>query len=474
MAAASGTSLLGESVITDEYKVNFYNKDEEVLAKVYKTDKKIHLFVLKGLSIGPWTYETLPSFARSQVDQILEKEGVQIKVKKAASKALAGASEQESPIDSDDDLSEFIADDLVLFEKEANIHPIAMTISCPDQNIKGSTLIEIVHDDVQDRYGEVIDYACEYEKEVGGTMIPPPKVEDGVLFLERPREWLMSLGGWKGMMPSEEVKDYFFAREKEKFNGVQIYQNGLTFPIIDHRVHLPKGFSIGGFDVTTTWEKKEDKWTEIPGGKTDLSYVQIVKGIEKIKEAFKLSDSQIAGLQLSSLSGAISYDQIPKGNRKEVRCFLDYLNSLMFGIEPSGLNAGLTIGLMILDLISDKTLTYETAFKANAEGGFYPYACFGKNKGTYTQRESILVHKKEKRTSLSMKKFRENLSLSPVAIKEAILIKTWLESNKALLKDAESSVQIERITRAIGDLTTYYFSPWVKREYLLEKFAKES
>lgn len=465
----TSTNLLGKSELRNNYRVEFYNKNEKVLAKVYQKNIKVGKCILEGLYLAQWTYENLPALARSKIDQLLKPEETALKVKRVFSKTKnPDYLGEDSDMEFDDvDFSK----DLVIFEKDAFIPAISMTIPCAGQNIKGSTLIEIVHDKIQEQYCEIIDYACEYERDLGRAAISPPEEKNGVLFIQSSMDWFMTLGGWKGMMPSKEVKEYFFygfdpQKEGKKFDGVKIYPNGLTFPIIDHRIHLPKGFSISQVDVTKAWAEQQNKF--IPY-KTDLSYSQIVRAIETIKKAFKWSDSKIANLQLYALS---RYDrpswfkqEIPKENQMEVLHFLDYLNGLMFGIEASGLNAALATGLMTLDLIAGGRFDYKRAFNANTDGGIYPYACFGNNRGTYKERERILFYKKQNRDSQSMKAFRKNPSLSPVATKEAILIKEWLKYRAVIVEDINYSAQIGSIERSITNLITCYFTPWVHKNY---------
>ena len=386
--------------------------------------------------------------------------------------------------DSDDELPSMDCN-VRLFTKKAPTEVEAMTIPCLDKkgqpkNIKGSTLIETVHDIIQRWYMDVIEYACEYERDIGTTLISPPSVTNSdVISIRAPRDWLMSMGGWKGMAPQKEVRDYFFFFSKgRKFTGATLFNNGLTFPIQDHRIHIPKGFSIHKFDVTTAWEKRDNEWRKVVGGRTDLSYPQIIKAIDHIKRSFGLSDAAIATIQLAAFSHIL---EMPKGiwgktaqeNQKEIEQFLDYLNALMFGVEASGLNAAFLISFMTLDLIADGKLNYQTAFKANEDGGVYPYACFGNNKGSYNEREKILLHAQDNRNSLSMKAFRETPALSPVANKEAILIKRWLACNDVVDPNARYDDQVENIWQAIQDLFTHYFVPWSTPRFL-KKFAKEA
>ncbi len=373
--------------------------------------------------------------------------------------------EQKSE-DSDDELIEIeFQSEIVKFEKKTPVDVLAMTIPCRDRNIKGSTLIEVVHEKVKEEYGEIIDYACEYERELGGAAISPPEERDGVILIDSGKDWFMSLGGWKGMMPSEEVKEYFFYsfdsnKRGMKFSCVKMERNGLIFSIINDRLHLPKGFSINQMDLTKGWTKQDGKWVDIV--RTDLSYPQIVKGIDTIKKGFNLQDDEIASLQTSLLSGEGGNNhwfdiKVPEKNQQEVLNFLYYLNGLMFGIEASGINAALGTGLMTLDLIINKRLDYKSAFYANEDGGIYPYACFGNNNGTYKAREQILLYDLTTPGCYSMKDFRENTSLSPVAVKEAILIKDWLRFNKVIQENLSFSEQIKTINKAIGDLIRSYF-----------------
>lgn len=371
---------------------------------------------------------------------------------------------QKTNSDSDEEFDD--RQQRVIFNKKMKLTPSTMTIRCSNINIKGSELIEIVHNRVKRFYEHIIDLACEYEKDIGGAIIPSPAVENGILLIRNPLDWFMSLGGWKGMMPSEEVMGYFFLDPRldvrgKKFKGVQIFGSDVVFPIIDHRIHLPKHFSINNEDITVGWKKKPDGgWDKIY--KTDLSYPQIVKAIETIKKQFKVNDSAIAHLQLYALKNEefdfTWFKNLSENDQKKLHQFMCYLNGLMFGIEASGLNAALITGLMTLDLIKKKQLTYSLAFKANADGGVYPFACFGTNKGTYNAREQILLFRSDEETSLSMKNFRKDPSLSPVALKEAILITQWLHQNGVISKDTPHDEQAQKIIDAVYELMCGYFS----------------
>lgn len=368
-------------------------------------------------------------------------------------------------------------------DRQTTIPVIAMTINCLDQNIKGSELIEIAHEIVQTFYRKTIDLASEYEKDNDGPLIQPPNVKNGILNIKAKKDWIMSLGGWKGMMPSEEVSHFFFydfdstKNPKERFRGVKIGDNNPVFTITDGRICIPNGFCINGFNVTAYIKKVDERW--ITGtGKTDLSYSQIVEAITKIKKMFGLIDGLIAFSQLCLLDDGtlpkVMTEQIPNEHCDKVRQFLEYLNALMFGIEASGLNAAIVTSLLTLDLIADEKMTYSEAFKGNNDGGYYPYACFGNNKGTYSEREKVLIHKKTSHDAMSMQNLRENPALSPVGNKEAILIKFWLESNNVIKEHITYSKQKLAIESAMTDIFHYFFSDCRnhdrKHQVLLEKF----
>ncbi|KAF3362697.1 hypothetical protein PHSC3_000684 [Chlamydiales bacterium STE3] len=480
MTSITSNQQLGKRPSTADYAVDFYNQNGEVIATVCQTDRKIGACVLKGPFSTPLAYNTLSSFNRSKIDQIMHKaESVSSKRQKLEQSATQAAFNSLSQ-DSDQEDLEYEKSSFV-FQRNTKVPVTCMTIPCLDGNIKGSTLIEITHSIIQNRYGDVLDCACEYDKDRGGAAIDPPVVKNQILSINEPCEWFLSLGGWKGMMPSEEVQEYFFnqfkfpANRTARFAGVDIYQNGKVFDLVNHRIHLPINFSIAHFDVTGYWQKQGEKWVKIPSGKTDLSYSQIINALNFIKEHFHLEDHHIASLQLSLLSRQLPFpkaftEQVNEKNQEETIQFLDYLNGLMFGVEASGLNTALATSLMTLDLIKDQKLDYKMAFNANADGGIYPYACYGNNRGTYAAREEILLHKKQYFSSFSMKTFRKDLNLSPVAVKEAVLIKRWLDSNIALSKESERSLQVATIKLAICDLVDFYFSPWLAKSYSVEKF----
>lgn len=458
MSTFKPAGLLRSISLEGEYRLDFFRQDEKIIAKIFHAAQLIKEHCLETMSSETWSFKKIPMLDRLEINRVLNEQ--------ASNKA---GFQPEFLLDESDEEFEEV-EKVVFVAQKQKITPTAfMTISCQDQNIKGSTLIEIVHDTIQDWFGDFVDGACEYEKDLDGPAIYPPRVENNILFIESQKDWVMSLGGWRGMMPQKEVKGFFVyefidpSLRGKKFAGVSTFNNGVIFSIKGNRLHLPENFSINGVDVTGYYENQDGRLVYVPSGHTDLSYPQIVHAIELIKRARNLVDSDIAKLQLYLLSREGDfpewYNLLSPQHLLEITQFLDFLNDVMFGMEASGLNAAIATSLMTLDLIAKGYLSYQTAFKANSDGGFYPYACFGNNKGTYSQRERIVLHKKETRDSLSMKEFRDNPSLSPVALKEAVLIKAWLDFNKLLSKEKSHEIQKVDIKKSIKNLIDQYL--WV-------------
>jgi hypothetical protein len=402
--------------------------------------------------------------------------------------------------DSDDESSD-AEDDFPIFSRKVPIKAGAMTIQCRDvdntkpYNIKGGALIKIVAEKIEKEYAEFLDFAFEYDKD-DNSMSGWPYVNKGKLNIQEEQDWLKTLGGWKGMMPKTETRGYFgymsldpisgdFKVDEKRFTSVEVYNNGVDFLIINDRIHLPKGFAIGTYVVTNA-QMKDSLGNWRTGIRTDLSYTQINNTINFIKNSYHLTDIELADLQLDRFKGLMLISKyyislstenssFPFNHRErpfptpwleidtpiqqEIIIFLDYINALMFGIEASGLNSALVTSIMTLELIKNGQLTYKDAFASNDDGGIYPYATFsnnqGSNKGTYSARSDILL---ASGFNPSMKPYRTDPCRSPVAIKEAIIIRQWLKSKEIIVKNDFWHDQLTRIEQAIDDLISYYFS----------------
>jgi hypothetical protein len=386
----------------------------------------------------------------------------------------------------------------------------AMTIKCSDRNIKGCELIKIAHEIVREKYDyllKIINGEFKNGFEYYG-MLPdtrelkcptlfklphsPIHVNSGskysytlkfpaeinaqsgkvVISVNNLTDWLISLGGWKQMQPrteipeyglSEDYTEYFFSGEgKKRFAGVWVHASSMIFPITEElRIHLPENFAIGQHKVTTANKREGGVWTTTI--KTDLSYAQIISAIDYIKYTYRINDSTLAKMQLECLGGKniITLGKIDQGTdylfwelidqpietQIQIRDFLNYLTALMFGVEASGLNSSLITSLMTLGLIKKGNLTYKNAFLQNNDGGAYPFATFGDNRGTFSARTPIIDG-----YETSMKKYREDSSKSPVAVKEAIMIKQWLKHNNLISRSIAYEDQIINIKEAITKL----------------------
>lgn len=436
-------TFIGMGVLLDDYKVEFHKKNELVEAKLFHREVQVNQCNLEGLAITSWwAYITIPAFARLKVDQMRIGHMKQIDPSDVIVQHYG--KDKRVPYNngpgSDDDEIVDKPIPLTVFSRTITLSPISMTVPCHNKNVKGSTLIELAHDSVLNLYyGLIQKHGVEKATDV---------------FIKDSLGWFRALGNWKSLMPTAEVQSI------EKIKSVKIFEKNREFIITNDRICLPLGFSISN--------KQGVAWRLL--GASDLSYSRIIDVIECIKKVYNVRDEEIAKWQLNALSRT---EEIKLPN--SVLCFLDYLNGLMFGIEASGLNAALATGLMTLDLIAMNKLSYKLSFYANNEGGIYPYACFGNNKGTYSKREDLLYHNRracELSIPHSMKELRKNPSLSPVALKEAIIIKEWLKQHKILCPNILYNKQIDNIRYAINDLLYYYFFPESERMYSVKEFSK--
>lgn len=437
-------TFIGRGDLINEYKVEFHKENAVVVAKLFHRKVEVNQCPLEGLAITSWwAYITLPAFARLKVDQMRIGHMKQIDPSSVIVQHYGKDKRVQFYTGNESDEENLVETPmpLTVFSKTSSPRPLSMTVLCRDKNVKGSTLIELTHDRVLNLY-----YALIKEHEI-------PKTSSA--FIQNSLDWFMTLGQWKYLIPTPEIQS------SEKLNKVRIFAENQEFIINNDRIYLPKGFNICG-QQGVLWRA----WDSI-----DLSYARIVDVLECIKKAAQVNDSEIAKWQLNALSRA-----------KEIKlqssflCFMDYLNALMFGIEASGLNAALATGLMTLDLIAEGKLTYKLAFNANRDGGIYPYACIGANKGTYSRREEILYNNRrmcELTCPWSMKYLRINPALSPVALKEAIIIKEWLKHHQILTPESVYNKQISKIQYAINDLLYYYFFPEKERNYQVLKFKNK-
>lgn len=68
---ASNINFLGRSKLEDGYDIKFYNNNEKVVAKIYKSGSMLKKCTLENLPIQHWTYERLTEIAKSKIDQLI-------------------------------------------------------------------------------------------------------------------------------------------------------------------------------------------------------------------------------------------------------------------------------------------------------------------------------------------------------------------------------------------------------------------
>ena len=159
-------TCLGESQLHYGLRVEFYHQNNQVMAKAYLKDRFLGECVLDHLQIQHWTYETIPDYARKLVERIFNMwaEHEQL-AHQSSSRAQEDALKPDE--DSDEEIINLSNDRIFEFSKQTTLSASIMTVPCLDQNIKGSQLVEIAHEVIRDFYGCAVDYACEYEKDIG-------------------------------------------------------------------------------------------------------------------------------------------------------------------------------------------------------------------------------------------------------------------------------------------------------------------
>ena len=404
-------------------------------------------------------------------------------IEKATHQKATSTLLKDNSDDSDDESLGFKPFTDALPQRFFAIHTTVVCKKTPEgqvKHIKGSTLISIAHIAVKVAYAslrtenfsdEMSAYYCFYLPNV-----LPANAIKGIFHIRTAKDWIRSLGGWKGMIPSKERKEYetFLPEEYDipkKFNEVKLFDTSISFLIKDGRLHL---CSIGEKfiikDITKTKHGKDIEITEarkkvnnqwISYTKTDLSYPQIIEAIRSIKILTNKNDSELSQYQIDLLSNIKNTFSDNEEHNKQIETFFHFLNVLMFGVESTGLNAGILTSLMTLELIANDVFTYEQAFyykintKLHPFGGFYPFANFGNNQGTYNNREALLVEDIQVGQK-SMKSYRKQTIGSPIALKEAFITKLWLQTNNHL----DDSFTFDEQTKVIKEKLIEFMIPY--------------
>lgn len=175
-----------------------------------------------------------------------------------------------------------------------------------------------------------------------------------------------------------------------------------------------------------------------------LSYKDLIDVIEKIKRHSVVTDKNLATRQLELLNGSLQ-------TKRSDDYFLAYFNAILFGSEPSRIRSSFVTGLMVLELISDGKLSYKDAFLPPDRGSadklaVYPMASTFTGPGNFKGYETLLVQTYQERSAqfdnpeftengqvkvsseIGMRFQREYSTWAQIPLKEAVLIKYWLQS----------------------------------------------
>lgn len=203
-----------------------------------------------------------------------------------------------------------------------------------------------------------------------------------------------------------------------------------------------------------------------------MSYEYIVLVIQLYKARFKTSDEFIAKRQLDVFEGSV------RGDPALFDRFLAFFNAVLFGSETSRISISFVTGLIILELISKKQLTYSEAFET-VEDKFlfaaYPMASPEAGAGNFIGHRA-LVESSEKEaetwelsSAIGMKSSRETPLWAQIQLKEAILLKYWSKDCDGEICWPNASEDIRQNGRAvefarqfnqkIADLLMKYFFP---------------
>lgn len=166
-----------------------------------------------------------------------------------------------------------------------------------------------------------------------------------------------------------------------------------------------------------------------------LSYKDILTIIERIKQDEGKNDAQLAGRQLELLKGAVS-GPVTISDR-----FLTFFNAILFGSEASRNSLSFVTGVLVLNMIAQKKLSYAQSFRSPdwsdiSEERHVPYAVYpmaspytGKN--NFKGYQKLIERSKEEEvemklsSQIGMKSSRKHYQWTQIHIKEAILLKFW-------------------------------------------------
>lgn len=399
------------------------------------------------------------------------------------------------------------------FSRSESIHANQTTVATSNTNIKGNQLIKITHDRVHELHKVFIN---KYKKNYADCV----HKRNGILFeaysntndknfvkIANNKDWMLALGACNYWGVNNFEKPPIFSKD-------DLYQN-VEIEISSQIFYYKQIVTDQGSGARLFFDENKDSdfsYTDI-----NSRFDRFLKNlnIPEIKVAkIQLYLIQNPNADFEQVAKFIEFGLSDKKNEKEF-CelikFLNWLNFLMLIVESSSANAGLAISLMTIELISSGQLKYKEAFYANNDGGSYPYATFsndeGNNIGTFQTRAEIikdnnLIGLNDEKNKKSIQKIEERIKdleikkakneadepkiehilkklkkdalalyeaqskihlarqfpeLSPVAVKEAMLIKRWLTLKSAIHSDQTMDQNIASINTKIQSLLAEYF-----------------
>jgi len=137
-----------------------------------------------------------------------------------------------------------------------------------------------------------------------------------------------------------------------------------------------------------------EKPSFLNSAKNDLTYTQIIDGINTLKEKCGVTDSCIAFAILQKINKCdnviLSISQI---SNRDYNHFINFLITLLVGLEASRNNSCFGTSLMILELIKAGKINFDKAFNTNDnEKLAYPMATSGTGSGNLSRRGDFFKH----------------------------------------------------------------------------------
>jgi len=359
------------------------------------------------------------------------------------SHALAELSDSDTEPHINQDSDYHVAAYPLANQPHLRIRAIATTIWCKDGPIKGGYLLH--------KTNAVIQEAIQLAKDQGLGLATPDycKMVQGI-------SWLQHIG---------------------KFAGPKVYQS------VNDDLIFGQGSGTIGFKSEYDSENDESTFELKGTGNSerlyfrgaDLSYETIVSTLENFKkhvrvylpyslDVVSLDDSIVAKTLLSKLSDTefrieVKGPEHPTYNETYVNDFLNFLVTLMFGVEGSRSNVSLITSIMTLELVKFEKLSFKEAFHDPnyGFGGQYSMANRYLRGPTFKSYRAVLSRVSPQNISSgSLRNERRNTNFV-VAIKDAITIKNWLKLKELDARNMSRNKFLEHFDEMLNELIEKYY-----------------